>query len=108
RDSAHEDFYHGFLSGVLSVALDDETLKSDTESGDGYADLLLYSDYLKVAAILEFKKVADGEDYDSVCAGALSQIEEKRYAAPFEQKKYTILKYGIAFRGKKCLVLMPD
>ena len=108
RDSAHEDFYHGFLSGVLSVALDDETLKSDTESGDGYADLLLYSDYLKIAAILEFKKVADGEDYDSVCAGALSQIEEKRYAAPFEQKKYTILKYGIAFRGKKCLVLMPD
>ncbi|MBQ9274332.1 MAG: hypothetical protein IJ228_05905, partial [Succinivibrio sp.] len=61
RDSAHEDFYHGFLSGVLSVALDDETLKSDTESGDGYADLLLYSDYLKIAAILEFKKVADGE-----------------------------------------------
>ena len=105
RDSAHEDFYHGFLSGVLSVALDDETLKSDTESGDGYADLLLYSDYLKKAAVLEFKKVADGEDYDSVCAGALSQIEEKRYAAPFEQKKYTVLKYGIAFRGKKCLVL---
>ena len=41
------------------------------------------------------------------CRAALDQIEEKDYAAPFLDKGYTrIMKYGICFCEKTCMVQM--
>ena len=62
------------------------------------------------AAILEFK-VFDEEDEENsledTATNALKQIEEKRYdtglltrGIPAER----ILKYGLAFRGRECLI----
>lgn len=108
RNTAHESYYHGFLSGVLSLTVNDpEEIKSDMESGQGFSDLRLISDLKKNVIIIEFKKIDKGESIEDVCAEALKQIEEKQYAYPYEQKNYRILKYGIGFYGKECWVAVP-
>ena len=111
RDSAHEDFYHGFLLGTLSLTVENASqITSNQESGLGYADLILRED--STAAVLEFKKAdsaATPREVQEICQTALTQIEEKQYEHDLTQSGYTtILKYGITFKGKKCLVLMPD
>ena len=55
RDTGGEFFYHGFLQGILAmvVASEDVEMQSEAESGDGYADLTLYHDFLETAVILE-------------------------------------------------------
>ncbi|MBQ9220851.1 PD-(D/E)XK nuclease domain-containing protein, partial [Succinivibrio sp.] len=105
RNTAYESYYHGFLTGVLSMTLDESTeIISDKESGIGFSDLILITDSKKNAIIIEFKKLEKGENFEDVCIEALKQIEEKKYAYPYEQKKYHILKYGISFLGKECMV----
>ncbi|MBE6423882.1 AAA family ATPase [Succinivibrio dextrinosolvens] len=105
RNTANESYYHGFLAGILSITLDDNTeIKSDKESGIGFSDLTLVTDSKKIAIIIEFKKLEKGENFDDVCSEALKQIEDKKYAYPYEQKAYTIIKYGISFLGKECMV----
>ena len=108
RNTAQESYYHGFLSGVLSLTVNDpEEIKSDMESGKGFSDLRLISDLKKNVIIIEFKKIDKGESIEDVCAEALKQIEVKQYAYPYEQKNYRILKYGIGFYGKECWVAVP-
>jgi hypothetical protein len=105
RNTSNESYYHGFLAGILSITLDDNTeIKSDKESGTGFSDLIIVTDSKKIAIIIEFKKLEKGENFDDVCSEALKQIEDKRYAYPYEQKCYTIIKYGIGFLGKECMV----
>ena len=58
----------------------------------------------KEVVIIEFKKLYKGESFDEICKGALQQIETKKYAYPYEQKGYRIVRYGIAFLGKECMV----
>lgn len=107
RNTAYEDYYHGFLAGILALTIDQNTeIKSDTESGDGYADLILDYSPKKEVVIIEFKKLYKGESFDEICKGALEQIELKKYASPYEQKNYRIIKYGISFLGKECVVAM--
>lgn len=106
RDSAKESFYHAFLSGVLSMSINStEILKSDQESGLGYADLKMYSPSRRKAVIMEFKKLDHDDAFEDVCLQALAQIESKGYAHEFEQKHYHIQKYGIGFIGKSCMIL---
>lgn len=108
RNTAQESYYHGFLSGVLSLTVNaPEEIKSDMESGKGFSDLRLISDLKKNVIIIEFKKIDKGESIEDVCAEALKQIEEKQYAYPYEQKNYRIFKYGIGFFGKECWVAVP-
>lgn len=105
RDPAKESFYHAFLSGVLSMTVrSSETLKSDVESGDGYADLMYIDDAKELVVLIECKKIKTGENLKQICAEALMQIDNKRYAFPFAQKGYKVQKYGIAFIGKSCKV----
>ena len=105
RNSAQENYYHGFLAGVLAITIDENTeMKSDLESGEGYSDLLLDYSAKKEVVIIEFKKLHKGESFDEICKGALQQIETKKYAYPYEQKGYRIVRYGIAFLGKECMV----
>ncbi len=105
KNTAYESYYHGFLAGVLSMTLDENTeIISDKESGIGFSDLILVTDSKKNAIIIEFKKLEKGENFEDVCTEALKQIDDKKYAYPYEQKDYHILKYGISFLGKECLV----
>jgi hypothetical protein len=111
RDSSYESYYHGFMTGVLSmVTTSDLTLKSNQESGNGYSDVILKNSD-GPAVIMEFKRCEDNEPITRVrvCADALAQIDEKKYDFDLRQKGCTeILKYGIAFYGKSCTVKMAE
>ena len=106
-----ELFYHGFVLGLLVDKSNDYLLKSNRESGYGRYDVVLEpKDRKNVAVIMEFKvqnEAAGEESLEATADVALAQIEEKRYDAELlalgipEERIY---KYGLAFRGKECLI----
>jgi hypothetical protein len=105
-DSA-ENFYHGFMTGALSM-LDGYVVKSNRESGYGRSDLVLYSanGVDDKAVIFELKSVNEFDKLPKACEEALKQIKEQNYAAYWDKEGYKdILKYGIGFYKKRCLVL---
>lgn len=60
-------------------------------------------------AILEGNAQAFEDELSAKCDEALRQIEEKEYIHELEQEGYQhILKYGIAFCRKDCMVKMAD
>ena len=103
-DSA-EKFYHGFLLGLLS-GLQGYRKKSNMESGDGRYDIVLMPyDEQQPAAILELKRAKKFTEMESLCQEALQQIEERHYDREIEEEGYPlILKYGICFCKKSCMV----
>jgi hypothetical protein len=112
RDTAYESYYHGFMTGVLSMMITEGiALKSNQESGNGYSDIILTKKEGKTAVILEFKKSGDDRfiTQDRVCDEALDQIESNQYDFHLKQNGcIRILKYGIAFYGKGCTVKMAE
>ncbi|GMO39148.1 MAG: AAA family ATPase [Termitinemataceae bacterium] len=103
-DSA-ENFYHGFLTGVLYHAKG-YLVKSNRESGNGRGDIFMrYRSAKGKAIIFELKVSPSMQELEKKCEEALQQIEEKHYAKELEDEGYkTILKYGIAFYKKDCMV----
>jgi hypothetical protein len=105
-DSA-ENFYHGFMAGVLS-RLDGYRIKSNRESGHGRSDLVLYSanGVDDKAIIFELKIAPTAKTLSATCEDALKQIEDNNYTAYWEEEDYKdIIKYGIGFYKKRCRVL---
>ncbi len=107
----YENFYHGFLVGLLEYSDDYEVL-SNRENGTGRSDIVI-KDIItyKKAVIIEIKSVREknGETLDGQCAEALKQIEDRQYEVNLKNEGYTdIIKYGIAFREKKCKVIKAD
>ena len=98
-----EDFYHGFLLGLLS-SLEDYEILSNRESGNGRPDILLKPyDEKKPAVILELKYAEKFTQMEEKCKEALNQIDEKGYAEGLTNEGYEkILKYGICFCQKSC------
>jgi hypothetical protein len=107
-DSA-ENFYHGFLLGLLSGLPDYQRL-SNRESGEGRYDILLKPyDEQQPAVILELKRADKFTEMDDLCEKALQQIENRHYDAELLDEGYTqILKYGICFCKKSCRVKLLD
>lgn len=102
-----EAFYHGVMVGLFG-GLSGYAMKSNREYGNGRPDLVL-SPYnpRKSVIIFEFKSCKKYTEMAEGCQAALDQIEEKNYAAPFLDKGYTkIIKYGICFCEKTCMVEM--
>lgn len=100
-----EAFYHGVMVGLFG-GLSGYQIKSNREYGNGRPDLVL-SPYnpRKSVIIFEFKSCKKYNQMAEGCKAALDQIEEKDYAAPFLDKGYTkIMKYGICFCEKTCMV----
>lgn len=102
-----EDFYHGFLLGLLS-SLEDYEILSNRESGNGRPDILLKPyDEKKPAVILELKYAEKFTQMEEKCKEALNQIDEKGYADGLTNEGYEkILKYGICFCQKSCRVFI--
>ncbi|RKI36630.1 hypothetical protein D7V86_20830 [bacterium D16-51] len=103
-DSA-EKFYHGFLLWLLG-GLQDYKKKSNLESGYGRYDITLIPyDEQQPAVILELKRAKKFTEMEKLCQEALQQIDEKNYADVLIDEGYPyILKYGICFCKKNCMV----
>ena len=107
RRSDKENFYHGILMGVLSFKAG-WTTKSNMESGNGFSDILIWSDDSDIGIVLELK-YADSGLTDGICKKALEQIEQNNYADVLQQKGCNkILKYGMVFHKKSCKVVLAD
>ncbi|WP_405348999.1 AAA family ATPase [Ruminobacter amylophilus] len=103
-----ENYYHGFINGLLASGTSYmEEHKSNTESGDGYADIIAASKSSDSVAVLELKQTDRPFGARVVSAGrALEQILEKRYADVFidDPSVKNIYAYGICFYKKICSV----
>lgn len=105
-----ENFYHGFVLGLLVELSGEYTVTSNRESGYGRYDVMIEPlEKNKNAYIFEFK-VHDPEDEATLketVQSALAQIEEKQYAAQLITRgipEERIRSYGFAFEGKKVLI----
>ncbi|MDE6424658.1 MAG: ATP-binding protein [Ruminococcus sp.] len=101
----YENFYHGFLVGLLEYS-DEYLVESNRESGTGRNDIVIKNVLTRdIAVILEIKSVGKGESLDQMCDVALRQIEDRQYEVGLVNEGYKkILKYGIAFEGKRCKI----
>ncbi len=102
---SRESFYHGFLLGLLN-GFQEYRIHSNRESGDGRPDLLMIPlDETQPVIIIELKYVDKFSRMEYGCAKALEQIDRENYAAGIVDEGYSnILKYGICFCKKSCMV----
>ena len=101
-----ENFYHGVLLGLLSYD-PDWYITSNTESGDGYSDIMIEAEQARTGIIIEVKYAENIKMLDKACEKALKQIKEKNYDQKLQEEGYeTILNYGIACYKKRCKVIV--
>ena len=106
----NEQFYHGFITGLFQQ-LNGYQIKSNRISGDGVFDLAIIPETSKSkpAVIMEFK-VVNKKDFmytEDRCIEALNQIEDKEYFNELKSWGYNnIVKYGIAFIGRACRIMV--
>ena len=106
--SKKENFYHGVLLGLLSYD-PDWYITSNTESGDGYSDIMIEVEHKQMGIVIEIKYAENVKALDQACEKALKQIKEKHYDQKLEEEGYeTILNYGIVCYKKRCKVLLQE
>lgn len=98
--------YHMFLTGILSTNRN-WIVKSNLESGDGLADLIIETDNYNNGIVIEIKHSLTYDDMNNSCLEALNQIKDKRYDTYLRNEgRNDILIYGIAFCKKRCKVVV--
>lgn len=106
RNEEEEIFYHGILIGILKN-YSGWAVKSNRESGDGYADILLKPKNPDVGIVIELKYAHSMNELDKACERAMEQIKNHRYDAELrEDGRNDLLAYGIAFCKKRCKVVV--
>ena len=108
-NDAYENFYHGFMIGLLSH-MDGYIVKSNRESGDGRCDIYIKPlSIFDKAVIIEMKVCDKPKELFTKPQDALQQIEDKKYAYELNQSGYEdIIKYGMAFYRKDCLIKIKE
>ena len=108
RRNMKENFYHGMLLGLLQ-SQDSWLVRSNAETDEGSSNCcgdisIQTSD--RTGIVIELKYAEDG-NLEAACGEALKQIEEKKYAEGLKRRgTKKIIKYGIAFCEKECMVVM--
>lgn len=107
RKEMKENFYHGFLLGLLRYREDWRVL-SNRESGSGYADIVIEIFSEKTGIVVEIKYPDDG-NLDAGCSEAMKQIADCGYAdQPRRDGMVNIVKCGIACHVKNCKVVFEN
>ena len=110
-----ENFYHGFVLGLMAGQRNNYIIKSNRESGFGRYDVMMIPKHSTneagkklPAIVLEFKvKKSSEKTLEEAVQAAHKQIEEKRYDEEILTlgiEKERIRHYGFAFEGKKVLI----
>lgn len=104
RTNMKENFYHGMVLGLLR-SQGNWLIQSNAELGEGYSDISICTQE-RIGIVIELK-YADNGDLDAACTEALRQIEDRKYAESLKQRGMKkIIKYGMAFCGKECMVVI--
>ena len=100
-----ESYYHGFLAGILKC-FQKYVVLSNREAGTGRSDIMLQEAVFRGRGIiLELKITEDIDDMEKKCDEALEQIEKMQYEHELRKEGcQEILKYGICFFKKGCMV----
>lgn len=108
-DAGSESFFHGLTAGMLALMDDQYKVTSNRESGDGRYDICLYPRTRQLPGILiEVKcdKSISEEHLERRAKEALEQINKKHYDTEMKKDGITdIVKYGIAFSGKRVRIV---
>lgn len=103
RNNMKENFYHGFLLGILNFRTD-WIVKSNREGGLGYNDILIMHRKSHTGMIIEVK-YAESDNLEKECRDALSQIDKYHYVdALKEYEPEKVYKYAISCFKKHCMV----
>ena len=110
---APENFFHGFVLGLIVDQTENYIITSNRESGYGRYDIMLEpidkTNEKLPGIVIEFKVINPRKEnsLEETVAAALKQIEEKNYNAELVKrgvKEENIHHYGFAFRGKEVLI----
>ena len=104
-DTVGENFYHGLVLGLCATLDNRFYITSNRESGEGRYDICLCPKDGKLPGILiELKAAKDctEDELKQLSEKALTQIDNRKYETELTVKGIrNILKYGVAFSGKK-------
>lgn len=106
-DGANESFYHGMMLGLCAILGNRYKIRSNRESGLGRFDIQLMPLTKGMPGfIFEFKHTKHEHiDLSALADSALQQIEAKKYDTELRDNGVTsIIRIGIAFRGKSAVV----
>ena len=110
---APENFYHGFVLGLMVDQTEKYIINSNRESGYGRYDIMLEpidkTNEKLPGIIIEFKVINPRKEnsLEETVAAALKQVEEKNYDSELIRrgvKEENIHHYGFAFKGKEVLI----
>ena len=109
-DAAGENFYHGLVLGLCATMDNRFFITSNRESGMGRCDICLCpKDDRLPGVLIELKAAKDcSEDgLKELSEKALAQINNQKYETELTSKGVkNVLKYGVAFSGKKVRIAM--
>lgn len=106
-DGANEGFYHGMMLGLCAILGNRYKIRSNRESGLGRFDIQLMPLTKGMPGfIFEFKHTKDEHtDLSALADSALQQIETKKYDTELRDNGVnSVIRIGIAFRGKSAVV----
>ena len=110
---APENFFHGFVLGLMVDQTENYIITSNRESGYGRYDIMLEpidkTNEKYPGIVIEFKVINPRKEntLEETVASAFEQIEEKNYDAELIKrgvKEENIHHYGFAFKGKEVLI----
>ena len=110
---APENFFHGFVLGLMVDQTENYIINSNRESGYGRYDIMLEpidkTNEKLPGIVIEFKVINHRKEnsLEETVKAALKQIEEKNYNAELVKrgvKEENIHHYGFAFKGKEVLI----
>ena len=104
-DAGAEGFYHGLVLGLVALMDNQYKIKSNRESGGRRYDISMFPKeprYPGIIMELKWEKDLDEENLELLSVRALAQIDDKGYDTEMREEGVAgILKFGIAFSGKK-------